>query len=82
MTDQHREPPQALLTEIANAIRSLRYGAVHITVQDSRVVQIEKVEKIRLRKSEDAHLTSGGCDGNPSRADRTAAGGSNEALGR
>jgi hypothetical protein len=29
-------------------VGSLRYGAVEIIVQDSRVVQIEKTERVRL----------------------------------
>lgn len=62
------------LTQIAEAIASLRYGAVHITVQDSRVVQIEKVEKIRLQKPPHADLTSGGSHDTSSRADRTVGG--------
>ncbi|MBI3997292.1 MAG: YezD family protein [Candidatus Omnitrophica bacterium] len=70
---QH-EQAHALLTQIADAITSLRYGTIHITVQDSQVVQIEKVEKIRLKKPQDADLTSGGCDGAPSRADRITGG--------
>jgi hypothetical protein len=33
---------------ILHAIREIRYGSVQIVIQDSKVVQIEKVEKIRL----------------------------------
>ena len=33
---------------ILRAIRDIRYGSVQIVIQDSKVVQIEKVEKIRL----------------------------------
>jgi hypothetical protein len=33
---------------ILRAIREIRYGSVQIVIQDSKVVQIEKVEKIRL----------------------------------
>ncbi|MBP8130836.1 MAG: YezD family protein [Candidatus Hydrogenedentes bacterium] len=33
------------------AIRSLRYGAVEVTVHDSRVVQIDKKERIRVGRS-------------------------------
>jgi hypothetical protein len=29
-------------------VRSLRYGMVEIVVQDSRVIQIEKTERVRL----------------------------------
>lgn len=33
---------------ILDAIHSLKYGAVEITVHDSRIVQIEKTEKVRF----------------------------------
>ncbi len=36
---------------ILAAIRSLRYGAVEVTVHDSRVVQIDKKERIRVGRS-------------------------------
>jgi hypothetical protein len=31
-------------------VGSLRYGAVEITVHDSKVIQIEKIERVRLDK--------------------------------
>ena len=40
----------AILHRIALAIRGLRYGAVEIVIQDSRVVQIERKEKFRFDK--------------------------------
>jgi hypothetical protein len=58
-----------LLSRIADAIAGIRYGAVHITIHDSQVVQIEKAEKIRVDK--DAGLTTGGERQQPSRTDRT-----------
>ena len=33
---------------ILEAIRSLKYGAVEIMVHDSRIVQVEKTEKVRF----------------------------------
>ena len=39
---------EVLIAEIIKAIRSIRYGAVHLILQDGRVVQIEKTEKVRL----------------------------------
>ena len=33
---------------IEEAVRSIRYGTVQIVIQDGRVVQIDKTEKIRL----------------------------------
>jgi len=37
---------------VVKQIESLRFGVVQITVHDSRVVQIEKTEKVRLEQSE------------------------------
>jgi hypothetical protein len=42
--------PEDILGKIANAIRGVRYGAVEIVIQDSRVVQIERKEKFRFDK--------------------------------
>lgn len=46
LSDQKDE--QEVIAHILKALRSIRYGYVQITVQDARVVQIEKAEKIRL----------------------------------
>ena len=35
---------------VAQQVRSLRFGVVEIIVHDSRVIQIEKTEKLRLDK--------------------------------
>jgi hypothetical protein len=37
-----------VLEQIARAIRSLRFGTVHVTVHEGRVVQIEKLERVRV----------------------------------
>ncbi len=37
-----------VLEHIAKALSNLRYGSVEITVHDSRVVQIDRTEKLRL----------------------------------
>jgi len=37
--------------EILRAVRSLRYGSVEIIIHDSKVVQIERKEKIRLEQN-------------------------------
>lgn len=34
--------------QIIEAIRSLKYGSVHIVVHDSRIVQVERTEKVRF----------------------------------
>jgi len=43
-----RETDDTVLEEIRKAILSLRFGNVQIIVQDGKVVQIDKTEKIRL----------------------------------
>jgi len=47
---QFNENERKLLFQILEALRSIRYGYIQIIVQDSRVVQIDKTEKIRLDK--------------------------------
>ena len=37
-----------IVRQIVDAIRSVRFGQVQIIIQDSRVVQIDKTEKVRL----------------------------------
>ena len=39
---------EAVIDEIRKAIHSVRFGTVQVIVQDGRVVQIDKTEKIRL----------------------------------
>ena len=34
--------------EIQRAVESIRYGVVQLIIQDGRIVQIDKTEKIRL----------------------------------
>ncbi len=52
-----RKELDTVLERIAEAIRSIRYGTVSVVIQDSRVVQIEKNEKIRVCQ---ADQTAGG----------------------
>lgn len=47
-----KESEKKLLQQILKAVRSIRYGYVQIIVQDSKVVQIDKTEKIRLDKED------------------------------
>jgi hypothetical protein len=37
---------------VVQHVKSLRYGVVEIVVHDSRVIQIEKTERVRLDKAE------------------------------
>ncbi len=45
-----------LLGRVLAAVSSIRYGSVQIVIQDSKVVRIEKLEKIQMP----AHRTAGG----------------------
>ena len=38
---------------VTQHVKSLRYGVVEIIVHDSRVIQIEKTERLRLEKKPD-----------------------------
>jgi hypothetical protein len=38
---------------VAQQVKSLRYGVVEIVVHDSRVIQIERTERLRLDKIHD-----------------------------
>ena len=37
-----------VIRSIAGAVNSLQFGEVHITVHDSRIVRIDRIERIRL----------------------------------
>ena len=37
---------------VASQVKSLRFGVVQIVVHDSRVVQIDRTERLRIDKSE------------------------------
>ena len=43
---------EPVIAQIVQTLRGLRYGVVSIVVQDGVVVQIERTEKHRLRRSE------------------------------
>ena len=40
--------PSLPIDAIQEAVKSVRYGVVQLIIQDGRVVQIDKTEKIRL----------------------------------
>ena len=42
--------PEAALDQIKAALRGLKYGVISIIVQDGVVIQLERTEKIRLRR--------------------------------
>lgn len=43
----------ALLRELRQALRSIRFGAIELVIHDGRVVQLERREKVRF----DAEVT-------------------------
>ena len=47
MTDQKVDATAWVVDEILRAVKSIRFGSVEITIHDSRVVQIERKEKVR-----------------------------------
>ena len=40
---------RSIITDIYHAIGEIRYGSVQIHIQDGKIVQIDKVSKLRLR---------------------------------
>ena len=42
-------PPDSVLDQIRHAIDSIQYGEIRLIIQDHVIVQIERVEKQRLR---------------------------------
>lgn len=38
----------AITKEVVLAINNLKYGQIHITVHNSKIVQIDKTEKVRF----------------------------------
>ncbi len=45
------EAREAEIQQIRDALRGLRYGSVTVIVQDGVVIQIDRTEKRRLRRS-------------------------------
>ncbi|HEX4350373.1 MAG TPA: YezD family protein [Verrucomicrobiae bacterium] len=52
---QQAGPQPEWLELVRRQVGSLRYGAVEIVVHDSQVIQIEKIERIRLDKPKPEH---------------------------
>ena len=53
MAEQHDRPETNLtelqLKKIREAVRDIRYGTVTLVIQDGRLIQIDRSEKIRLK---------------------------------
>jgi len=50
--DRNNRSLQKALEQIEEALHGLRFGQVTITVQDGVVVQIDRLERTRLQKTE------------------------------
>lgn len=46
------EEERRMLAEVYRAIKSIRFGYVQVIIQDSRVVQVDKLEKLRFAHKE------------------------------
>lgn len=51
--------PESAIPAILSAIEGLRFGQVTVIVQDGRVLQIDRTERIRLAKQESASREDG-----------------------
>jgi hypothetical protein len=40
-----------LLTEVVRALRSIRFGSVALTIHEGKLVEVQKIEKIRRKNS-------------------------------
>jgi hypothetical protein len=48
------EALETVMAEIVRSIKNVRFGSVEITIHDSRVVQIERKEKLRFMPAQRA----------------------------
>lgn len=46
------EEERRMLAEVYRAIKSIRFGYVQVIIQDSQVVQVDKLEKLRFAHKE------------------------------
>jgi hypothetical protein len=47
--EEQREPlPVQTILAIEDAVQGIRFGTVQLVIQDGRIIQIDKTEKIRL----------------------------------
>ena len=60
-------------SRILQAVRSLDYGSVEVVVHDSRVVQIERREKVRFDEPGTRRTASGASDSRRSRQSKRRA---------
>ncbi len=56
-----------VLTAVKAAIDAIKFGSVEIVIHDSKVVQIERKEKVRFNNNPVTDRTSGSLDSNDSK---------------
>ncbi|MBI3616008.1 MAG: YezD family protein [Candidatus Omnitrophica bacterium] len=56
----------ALVSLLERALKNLRYGHIQLVVHDGQLVRMERVERIRLDKSENLLTGSAGSEKTPS----------------
>lgn len=39
----------SVLADVLGAIKEIRYGSIQVHIQDGKIVQIDKVSKVRIR---------------------------------
>jgi hypothetical protein len=45
------EEKEVLFTEIQKMLETLKFGSITLVVQDGKIVQLEKIEKVRLQSN-------------------------------
>jgi hypothetical protein len=56
MAAQEVEPWNSELErQVRDSLRAIRFGTVTLVIQDGRVIQIDKNEKVRLNRQEHIH---------------------------
>ena len=48
-SDRKENPNDIIFTNIYKAISEIRYGSIQIHIQDGKIVQIDKINKVRMR---------------------------------
>jgi hypothetical protein len=67
--DQETALPPTVLRELCRALRTMRFGAIELVIQDGRVVQLERRQKVRF----DSEVTQHRRQQDPAEAPRPVA---------
>jgi hypothetical protein len=49
MAEQERTPQPPYLEKVEELVNSIQYGSVTIIIQDGKVIQVDKTEKLRWK---------------------------------